>query len=75
MKPQPDFRAFMEQFRSQFDSAAGFEGWMSRDRDAPGAPPDAPPPPEKKSFPLYGIFIGAFLILWGLHKLHKAGYF
>jgi hypothetical protein len=74
VKPQPDFRAFMEQFRSQFDSAAGFEGWMSRDRDAPRAPPAAPPP-EKKVFPFYGIFIGTVIIIWGLYKLHKAGYF
>jgi hypothetical protein len=73
VKPVADFRAFMAQFRSEFQSDAAFEQWLSSDRDAPTVL--APAAPAKKPVPVLGIAMGVLLLIWALYKLHKAGYF
>jgi hypothetical protein len=69
VKPDATFRTFMQQFRSQWDTPASFEAWL--EGDASGASKA----PAKKGVSALGVVFGALVLLWGLYKLHKAGYF
>ncbi|APV48767.1 hypothetical protein BWI17_03160 [Betaproteobacteria bacterium GR16-43] len=71
VKPEADFRAFMQQFRSQWDTPADFEAWLAQ-TPASGA---TPAPAKKGGASAVGIGFGVLFLLWALYKLHKAGYF
>ena len=73
VKPDPTFRAFMQQFRSQWDTPASFEAWL--EGDGGGTPSPSKAAPDKKGVPALGIVFGVLILLWALYKLHKAGYF
>ncbi len=75
IKPSDRFEDFMQQFRSQWDTQEGFERWM---RAATGTRPAAPavrPAPEPKRSSVIPVIVLVLVLLWGLNKLFKAGYF
>ncbi|QJR09358.1 hypothetical protein DSM104443_00398 [Usitatibacter rugosus] len=75
VKPDVTFRAFMQQFRSQWDTPASFEAWLEGDAGGAQSPSKAPQTPAKKGVSALGVVFGVLILLWALYKLHKAGYF
>jgi hypothetical protein len=79
VEPADDFRQFMQQFASQWDSPQGLAQWLTKaaDDSSPVAEAQAPTQPAapRKGPPMAAIIFGVFLLLWALYKLHKAGYF
>ena len=73
VKPNADFRAFMQQFRSQWDKPADFEAWLAKASASTSTSASAPA--KKSGSSALGIGFGLLILLWALYKLHKAGYF
>lgn len=74
IKPSDDFTAFMQQFADQWPTPADFKDWLNGASDSKTASPAPTPSDGKQPNFLAWVFL-AGIVIWGVYKLHKAGYF
>jgi hypothetical protein len=87
IKPSDDFNTFMQQFADQWSSPENFRQWLAGETAVGKASAAAGPTGgattggattggATKSQPNFlGLVILAGIVIWGVYKLHKAGYF